>query len=227
MSFPFKLKAHADSEVPNWKEAAQAALDFASPIQTTWKKGKYYDHIKVQTYNTRIDGDFWMCRVSKHSDVPFEWFEKGILANHTENEVKYIPLLDSYRPVNDFSAKDNLERWYGAIVHYKFPKFFSDREMAVWILPVAPDPEKKQFVVVSLPSNRPVASDVTQAIYCSLEVVTLLEDGKTVEWLMAQTSDASGSIPRWIQDKSVTASVVEDVPSFVDWARDNYGADEI
>lgn len=90
--------------------------------------------------------------------------------------------------------------------------------MAVWVLAVQPDPQVKQFFVISLPSAHTVSTHLTRAVYCAIEVVTFKEEEGHVEWLMAQTSDARGSIPRWIQDKSVTASVAADVPSFIGWA---------
>lgn len=98
---------------------------------------------------------------------------------------------------------------------------FSDREMAVWILAIQPDPDVKQFLVISLPSSHAVSPNVTRAKYCAIEVITYIETESHVEWLMAQTSDAKGNIPRWIQDRSVTASVAADVPSFVEWAKQN------
>lgn len=103
-------------------------------------------------------------------------------------------------------------------VHYKFPKLFSDREMAIWVLAIQPDPTIEQFLVISLPATHPVSSHVTRAVYCAIEVVTYKEEENHVEWIMAQTSDARGSIPRWIQDRSVTATVASDVPSFITWA---------
>lgn len=93
--------------------------------------------------------------------------------------------------------------------------------MAIWILTVQPDPEVKQFFVISLPASHAVSSTVTRAEYCSIEVLTYNESESHVEWIVAQTSDAKGNIPRWIQDRSVTATVVSDVPHFVEWAKEN------
>ncbi|KAA8914920.1 hypothetical protein TRICI_002803 [Trichomonascus ciferrii] len=216
--FTFELKEYKEEEVPSGEVAAQTALEFTSKIQTEWTKGKDYpkDGCTVKTYNTRLGGDFWMARVSRHGDVGFDAFKKGIFENHTENEVEYIPLLDSFKILGETGD------WRSVLVHYKFPRLFSDREMTVWIAAVQPDPEVKQFVVISLPSDRPIVEDVTRAYYCSIEVVTYLEDEGCVEWLMAQASDACGNIPRWIQDRSVTASVVDDVPHFISWAKQKY-----
>lgn len=98
---------------------------------------------------------------------------------------------------------------------------FTDREMAVWILTIQPDPEVKQFFVISLPASHAVEPHVTRAEYCAIEMVTYIEAESQVEWIMAQTSDARGNIPRWIQERSVTASVVGDVPCFIKWAKEN------
>lgn len=97
---------------------------------------------------------------------------------------------------------------------------FSDREMAIWVLGVQPDPAVDQFFVISLPSSHKISSHATRAVYCAIEMITYNKKENTIEWLMAQSSDAGGSIPRWVQDKSVTASVAADVPSFITWARE-------
>lgn len=95
---------------------------------------------------------------------------------------------------------------------------FSDREMAVFVLAIQPDPSINEFFVISLPSAHEVGQHVTRGEYLAIERVTEKEDG-SVEWTMAQTSDSGGSIPRWIQERAVTGSVVADVPSFINWVK--------
>ncbi|CAN6646098.1 hypothetical protein TRVA0_021S01640 [Trichomonascus vanleenenianus] len=221
MSFQFRLKNIAEAALPTVSEAAASALKLKDEIFTSWTKGKKHTPRgqAVDTYHTRIEGDFWMARYSKHKDVSFDQFKRGIFDNHTENEVKYIPLLHSFK---ELKAPESDPGWRGILVRYKFPRMFSDREMTVWITCVQPDPEVEQFVVISLPSTEEIHDkSVTQAHYCSIEVITYNAEEQCVEWLMAQTSDARGNIPRWIQDRSVTHSVVEDVPSFIEWAKTN------
>lgn len=219
--FEYKLSEYKEEDIPSTEIAVSKALELAKTIQTDWTKGKQYQKGNeiIDTFTTDINGDFWMARVSKHKDVSFESFRKGIYENHTEQEVEYIPLLDSYKILQD-NIKEN---WRDVLVHYKFPKLFSDREMTVFITAVQPDPEVKQFLIISLPSDRTVDPEVTRAYYCSIELVTYLEDEDCVEWIAAQTSDACGNIPRWVQNRSVTASVVEDVPHFIEWAKGKYG----
>ena len=52
--------------------------------------------------------------------------------------------------------------------------------------------------------------------YVSVELVTELEDG-SVDWRMATSSDAGGSIPRFITNSTLPKSIAEDVPSFLSW----------
>ncbi|ANB15563.1 hypothetical protein AWJ20_3191 [Sugiyamaella lignohabitans] len=224
MTFSFELREFSEAELPNSTVAVQTALNFMSQVKSAWTKGKFYSDGQVQTYHhTASNGDFWMARESNHKDVSFEEFRSAILLNHTENEVKYIPLLDSFKRLEPVTSPETPDAhdWESLLVHYKFPKFFSDREMTVWLLAIQPNEDVKEFLVISLPSNRPVTDSehVTQAYYCSIEHVKYNEQEQQVEWLMAQTSDAKGNIPRWIQNKSVTSSVVEDVPHFISWAK--------
>ncbi|CDO53990.1 hypothetical protein DV495_001428 [Geotrichum candidum] len=221
--FDFPLKDFSAAELPPKAQIIAAAHEFVTQIKIDWTKTKVYPH-DVHTYTTRQGNDFWMSRISYHTDVTFDQFKSAILEDHTRNEVKYIPLLDSARDHEDepdVIPEDHPDGWKAFTVHYKFPRLFSDREMAVWVLAVQPDPEIKQFIIISVPSSHAVSPHVTRAEYLAIEVVTYIEEEGHVEWIMAQTSDAKGNIPRWIQDKSVTASVVADVPSFIDWAKKN------
>jgi hypothetical protein len=217
-NFLFRLKEHTENDVPDSSLAVKSALEFVNSIHSKWTKGKFYSHGGVQTYHSRINGDFWMARASKHTDVSFDSFKRGLLENHTDNEVKYIPLLESFKRL---PSVDKLPGWECTLVHYKFPRFFSDREMTIWLHAVQPDPEVKQFIVISLPADRTVSEHVARAYYCSIELVTYNEQEECVDWLMAQTSDACGNIPRWLQDRSVTSSVVADVPHFIAWAKEH------
>jgi hypothetical protein len=52
--------------------------------------------------------------------------------------------------------------------------------------------------------------------YVSVELVQERPDG-SVEWRMGTSSDAGGSIPRFVTNATLPRSVAEDVPSFVRW----------
>lgn len=98
--FNFPLKDFGSEELPSKSKIIPAALEFVKQIKVSWTKTKLFPH-EVHTYTNRQGDDFWMARVSYHTDVTFEQFRKGIFENHTENEIKYIPLLDSARSHDD------------------------------------------------------------------------------------------------------------------------------
>jgi hypothetical protein len=214
----FRQHEYSVDEVPPADRVMASAVDFMSRIRKEWKEGKTHKTSvgPVRTFHTKDGRDFWMARYSTHSDVTYEEFRQSIFENHTKNELEYIELLSDYRPVE---APESVAPWQHYVVHYKFPSLFSDREMAIWVGCFEPDPSKKQFLVVTLPSTTPTDHSFTRAIYCSLELVTYDDETNSVHWLMAQTSDSRGNIPRWIQDSSVSGMVVQDVPSFVNWVK--------
>lgn len=218
----FRQKDFNAADLPSPETVIPQALDFMTRVTTEWKEGKTYktDAGPVRTFHNKNGNDYWMARYSAHTDVTYEEFRSGIFENHTKNELGYIELLDSYRP----AGGDVPEPWQHFIVHYKFPRLFSDREMAIYISCFEPEAVKKQFLVVTLPSAAATDPNFQRAIYCSLELVTYDESTQSVQWLVAQTSDSRGSIPRWIQEQSVAGMVAQDVPSFIKWAKERRSA---
>jgi hypothetical protein len=210
----FKLRQYKDSDIPHSESVSKQALDFAQSAKSSWTNGKQYtkNNSIIQTYKTSLNDDYWVARCSEHSDVPFDVFKKGILENHTENESKYIHMVESYTKL-----ECNVPNWQSFAVRYKFPTPLTDREMAIWIFAEQID---DQIVVVSLPSYVHKDKKLVKGVYCSIEVVTKLEQG--VEWFMATTSDAGGILPRWVQNMSVMGAIVEDVPQFITWAKKTY-----
>lgn len=59
----------------------------------------------------------------------------------------------------------------------------------------------------------------------SVELVQELDDNK-VQWSMATSSDAGGSIPRFITNGALPKSIAEDVPSFLKWMVKKYPSEE-
>lgn len=113
--YNFSLEPVADKDLPSKSQVVPSALEFAKQIKVSWTKTKVYPS-DVHTYTNRQKNDFWMARVSYHRDVTFEQFKEGILENHTVNEVKYIPLLDSFRTHEDDPQQipqDHAEGWKG------------------------------------------------------------------------------------------------------------------
>jgi len=88
-------------------------------------------------------------------------------------------------------------------------------------IPLHPDPsstppELHQKVISSAPRRTIFAN------YASVERVSLLpSEPRSIEWTMATTSDAGGSIPQWVQRNwtlgGVPRAVVADVGLFIGW----------
>ena len=84
------------------------------------------------------------------------------------------------------------------------------------------------FVVVQIPvgtQGLPGAKyhnvpKVTGGLYCSIERVEVVEDGKKVQWSMATASDAKGVLPMWAQKMGVPGAVVKDVGWFMLWVEE-------
>lgn len=118
--------------------AVQSAIDFVKQVKINWTKGRMFQERGqvVHTFNTRVGSDFWMARVSHHpafkdakhnknakstdilddSKITFDVFKRFILEKHTENEVKYIPLLESFRTHEDEPSlipEDSEDGWKG------------------------------------------------------------------------------------------------------------------
>lgn len=125
-------------DLPSSTYAIQSAIDFVKQVKINWTKGQMFQEKGqvVHTYNTRVDHDFWMARVSHHPafndtkqnnnvksngllddrKITFDVFKRYILENHTANEVKYIPLLESFRTHEDEPSlipKDSEDGWKG------------------------------------------------------------------------------------------------------------------
>lgn len=211
MSFKFELRNHSETEIPSNEVILEASRNLVEDVLSEWPKYGVYNKYKVQTYKKYLDGVLWVARCSKHSDLSYEFFKKGLFDDHAECDLNYIPMLDSYKTLQEYNG------WHKIITHYKFPTFFKNREFVVWVLTLQPDPEIEEFYVVSLPSTAPSDSGVVRGEYCSIERVKR-ENGIT-EWVAVLTSDAKGGIPLWIQHRGIIPSLVTDVANYIEYAK--------
>ncbi|KAL5116852.1 hypothetical protein ACEQ8H_005204 [Pleosporales sp. CAS-2024a] len=87
----------------------------------------------------------------------------------------------------------------------------------------------RHYMVVSIPVSHPDApprNGMVRGFYESIECIRELplEDGaddaelNPVEWIMVTRSDPGGGIPRFIVERSVPSSIVQDAVKFLDWA---------
>jgi hypothetical protein len=83
-------------------------------------------------------------------------------------------------------------------------------------------------MVVSIPVNHPDApprNGMVRGYYESIEMIREIplsgtEDQETnpVEWIMVTRSDPGGGIPRFMVERNVPSSIVQDAVKFLDWA---------
>lgn len=85
----------------------------------------------------------------------------------------------------------------------------------------------RHFTVVSIPTTHPDApprSNMVRGYYESVEMIREIPlaggDAETnpVEWIMITRSDPGGGIPRFMVDRNVPSSIVQDAIKFLDWA---------
>ncbi|GAA5869060.1 hypothetical protein JCM3774_002463 [Rhodotorula dairenensis] len=218
--------------------------DAAADSARVWTKGKL--HNGAQTYSTRsvhspppgsgdTEGFKWHARKSIHDAtidrVSYEHFERGLLRDHSVNESKYIESCTEAKQIDVVKAGE-LEVWQ-TLYHLAFPASDRDFAFAILTVPVPPPPpspalgpgsgsRRRAFVVISIPYAHPTAPGYTRGKYVSVEHVAERSDGK-VEWTMAVSSDPGGLVPKFVSEMSMPSKVSEDVPSFVKWARSEYG----
>ena len=86
----------------------------------------------------------------------------------------------------------------------------------------------RHFMVVSIPvthPDTPPRNGMIRGFYESIEMIREIplpasDDAETnpVEWIMVTRSDPGGGIPRFMVERSVPSSIVQDAVKFLDWA---------
>jgi hypothetical protein len=92
----------------------------------------------------------------------------------------------------------------------------------------------RHYMVVSIPVNHPDApprDGMVRGFYESIEMIREIplsgnDDPETnpVEWIMITRSDPGGGIPRFMVERNVPSSIVQDAVKFLDWACPQDGA---
>ncbi|BEJ17557.1 hypothetical protein CspHIS471_0609580 [Cutaneotrichosporon sp. HIS471] len=170
--------------------------------------------------------------MSQHPRGIYEHFRRGLLEYHSENERDYI---ESCRETQCLAVlvPHVAEVWR---LTYVTPAPTSPRTFVVLLLSrelqVAPHGQRC-FMNISLPFKHPDCPEKqgpekarVRGKYVSVERVRETEDGKRTEWRMATSSDAGGSIPRFVTNSALPKNIAEDVPSFLRWMMKRYTADE-
>lgn len=76
---------------------------------------------------------------------------------------------------------------------------------------------RRSFVVISKPAEGALKDEKdVRGVYTCVERVWEREDG-TVDLYFAVTSDAGGSIPRWVQNMAMPGQILSDGLAFLKW----------
>ncbi|KAK9488890.1 hypothetical protein V1527DRAFT_516722 [Lipomyces starkeyi] len=188
-------------------------------VPDSWRVSKSSANYSTVVYNKVIGAEPWYLRRSVH-DHPFEWFKRALYQDHFDNMVKY------YDVVKSASLAKERDAWRAYTLKYTLPSPFAERDIATWLLTHIPADNENEFIIVALPADIPLPEDATtRAVYAFFHRVRKTEDNE-VEWIVGQTSDMKGNLPRFVQNMSIAGILVNDVQSFLGWMDDNYGSQE-
>ncbi|KAK9466428.1 hypothetical protein V1512DRAFT_271408 [Lipomyces arxii] len=205
---------------PPTPESTYAVVDrIIESVPKEWKLSNSSPNYSTEVYYKVMDSEPWFLRKTLHdADThPFEWFKRAIYDDHFDNMVKYYEVVQS----NELKVERE-GGWKGYTLKYKLPAPFAERDLATWLLKDYSD-EDNTFTVVALPADIPLPEDATtRGVYSFFHRVRKTEDNQ-VEWIMGQTSDMKGNLPRWVQNYSIGGILVSDVKDFVNWLDANYG----
>ncbi|CCH45866.1 3-phytase A [Wickerhamomyces ciferrii] len=196
----------------------------------------------VTTYHTKFKSEHWVARISQHSSTKYPFqrvlhYLLGIdsenqitdISLHTKYEEEYIKVLnkweivplESYPEYESLLNKDHLKNWYSVKAEYELGAPLKTRQFDELIFIQPPTttttntPGVKGYVI-SLVADDSSCEPNVRGVYSSIERIELKEDGKW-EWIMCTTSDAGGSVPKWLQNSMISKSVAIDVPGFLNW----------
>ncbi|KAL5364641.1 hypothetical protein BJX96DRAFT_137725 [Aspergillus floccosus] len=197
--------------------------------------------------NQKSKKAFWACRTSVHEDAPvvgsaaWDEFRAGLRVNHVQNEMDYTPSVSAVDtlmvwPEVDVDGWRGVEMQVNLITHTFHPTaLIAPRTFLVLAISADRDRDGEgSFVTVQIPlaaRSDTVPAAVREKIaaatsrrtvfasYASVERVCR-RDGR-IEWTMATTSEAGGSIPQWVQRSwtlgGVPKAIVADVGLFIGW----------
>lgn len=239
MGFQFSTKPHDLESLPVDIDAFMADADaFIDEIVPNWKKNKTYNYKldngnkeSVTTYGKTIDGEYWLARVSKHSQNKHEDFIKYLIGendeegeikdlySHSKYETEYIEVLDKWEKIELESmgqvTEEIKKNWVAIKGFYELGSPLTTREFNQFLIAKVPTKSSNGFVI-QLVANKPLESGNVHGVYVSIERIKFLENGET-EWIMCTSSDSGGNVPKWLQNAMISKAVSSDVPSFLNW----------
>ncbi|KAH8719205.1 hypothetical protein GQ44DRAFT_623957 [Phaeosphaeriaceae sp. PMI808] len=190
----------------------------------------------------------WFARTGVHEGLGFAKWKQAMLREFPESlEVQGGPGEGNVRGIGgDRRLEDITVDGVGKLEVYQlsaqFPGPTSPREFITLLITsdnCLTDASKvgsvipRHFMVVSIPVSHPDApprNGMVRGFYESIELIREIplpvsteagvDDAETnpVEWVMVTRSDPGGGIPRFMVERNVPSSIVQDAIKFLDWA---------
>ncbi|CAG9938350.1 unnamed protein product [Clonostachys rosea f. rosea IK726] len=191
-------------------------------------------HHLPQLKGGRLQPEKWYLRRSTHEDSAApgtarwdEWV-KCFKEHHSEAEKEFTPTVLGTTVHQEWDCRDVEVELDGEIwtdwtlkleesVH-QLPPPFKDRVFPVLQATAAVRGGRKFMVVQIAASDLNTdkqRSKTVRGAYTSIERLMETPDG--IEWVMATTSDAKGSLPPWMQKMAMPGPVAKDVALFLSW----------
>jgi len=184
----------------------------------------------------------WFSRSSVHEGLGFDNWKRAMKSEFPESlQVQGGPGEGNIRGIGgDQRLEDMTVDGLGQLQVYQlsaqFPGPTSPREFITLLITsdtCLTDASKvassipRHFMVVSIPCSHPDApprTNMVRGFYESIEMIREIPMGdgdaetNPVEWIMVTRSDPGGGIPRFMVERNVPSSIVQDAVKFLDWA---------
>jgi len=184
----------------------------------------------------------WFSRSSVHEGLGFDKWKRAMKSEFPESlQVQGGPGEGNIRGIGgDQRLEDMTVDGLGQLQVYQlsaqFPGPTSPREFITLLITsdtCLTDASKvassipRHFMVVSIPCSHPDApprTNMVRGFYESIEMIREIPMGdgdaetNPVEWIMVTRSDPGGGIPRFMVERNVPSSIVQDAVKFLDWA---------
>ncbi|KAF1843019.1 uncharacterized protein K460DRAFT_288825 [Cucurbitaria berberidis CBS 394.84] len=190
----------------------------------------------------------WFARTSVHEGLGFAKWKRAMQTEFPESlEIQGGPGEGNVRGIGgDQRLEDITVDGIGKLEVYQlsaqFPGPTSPREFITLLITSSTclteaskvdNAIPRHFMVVSIPVTHPEApirSGMVRGFYESIEMIREIplastkEAGESdaelnpVEWIMVTRSDPGGGIPRFMVERNVPSSIVQDAVKFLDWA---------
>jgi len=184
---------------------------------------------ETKLYKTTHLNEPWFARVTLADDLNYDVLHRGLLEDRigTDQAYLYGPNDSAERVSSTVVQVDGGNAKVEEVKKYIHLPAFSPREFREHIISrdLLEDADgNRGFMVVSLPAKGEVEQGRVRGAYVAVEIITevFLDETKTkkgLEVIMACSSDAGGSIPRWVQNMAFPGQTLSDVEKFFEWTR--------